>query len=203
MRESENDDRPKWREKRLGSSTDPRVLPVSRVLRDPPILQPSLITPIVRLLRLPRPLNPASSLLKRDGLGFPIPPEERLVSRVEIRSGPSLGRTSSDIRGTVMRSIVTCAASASVEILGAIGGSGRPFAHDRPEVEGRECASMRAGETDALVVGEGNLIVGEHLVDVHIHRYTRPHLISAGHEVTPVVETFERVVKQDDSVTLQ
>jgi len=59
--------------------TDRRVLPVVRVLRDPTVRQSSLITPIVRLFGLPRPLEPPSTLLVRDGLGLPIPPKELLV----------------------------------------------------------------------------------------------------------------------------
>ena len=127
---------------RLRSSTDSRVLPVSGVLRDPPILQPSLITPIIRLLRLPRPLHPPSPLLISNSLRLPILPQERLIIRAKARSGPSLGRTIPSILGVTVSSVVACAAPASVEVLGAIGGSGRPFADDRPEVEGREAASL-------------------------------------------------------------
>ena len=53
-----------------------------------------------------------------------------------------------------------------------------------------------------LVVRVRNLVVGEHLVDVDVHSYTGPRLISTGHKVVPVAEALERVVDQDDGVAL-
>jgi hypothetical protein len=47
--------------------TDLRVLPVSRVHRDPAVAQQSLIAPIIRWFRLPRQLYSPSALLKCDG----------------------------------------------------------------------------------------------------------------------------------------
>jgi len=123
-------------------STNPGVLPVGRVLRDPTIPQASLVTPIIRLLRLPRPLDPPSALLVRDGLRLPILPKERLVALAEVRSRACLGRTASNPRRTDVRSIVTCTNSASVEILGAIGRSRCPFTHNHPKMEGRESTSL-------------------------------------------------------------
>ena len=177
-------------------------MPVSRVPRDPPVLQSGLITPIVRLLRLPSPLNPPGSLLVRDGLSLPVLPEERLVIWAEIRSGPGHGRASSDVFGALVGSVIASADPTSVEILRTISGSGGPFAHDRPKVEGGEGVSLRTGVADVLVVGIGDLVVGKHLIDVDVHGYARPSLVPTGHEVAPVVETLERVVDQDDGVTL-
>ena len=167
------------------------------------MLQPSLITPIIRLLRLPRPLHPPSPLLIGNSLRLPILPQEPFVIPAKTRSRPRLGRTIPSIVGITVGSVIACTAPASVEVLCAIGGSGRPFADDHPEVEGREAASLRTGGADVLVVGVGDLVVGEHLVDVDIHGYTGPRLISTGHEAVPVVETFERVVDQNDGVALR
>lgn len=184
------------------SSANSGVLPVSRVPRDPPVLQPGLITPIVRLLRLPSPLNPPGSLLVRDGLSLPVLPEERLVIWAEIRSRPSHSCASSDVFGALVGSIIASADSASIEILRTISCSRGPFTHDRQKVEGGEGASLCAGIADVLVVGIGDLLVGEHLIDVDVHGYARPSLVPTGHEVAPVVETLERVVDQDDGVAL-
>jgi len=53
-----------------------------------------------------------------------------------------------------------------------------------------------------LVVRAGNLGVREHLVDVHVHAYTRPSGLSTGHEIVPVTEALERVVKEYDGIAL-
>ena len=65
------------------STTDIGILQVGRVLWDPSAGQPSLVRPIVRVLRFPRPLNPTLTLLIGGNLCFPILSEEGLVIRAE------------------------------------------------------------------------------------------------------------------------
>jgi len=61
---------------------------------------------------------------------------------------------------------------------------------------------LRTGDTDVFSVGTGNLGIGEHLIDMHVHGDTSPRRFSTGHEVIPVAEAPECVVKQYDSVAL-
>ena len=64
----------------------------SEVLWDPTVPhRHSLITPIVRLLRFPRPLGPPSALLERDGLLLPILPKDALSSGRKLAPEPVSG----------------------------------------------------------------------------------------------------------------
>lgn len=53
------------------SAADVRELALRGVLGDPPALEAGLVGPVVGVLRLPRPLDPACSLLVRDSLRTP------------------------------------------------------------------------------------------------------------------------------------
>ena len=63
--------------------TDTRVFERGGVLRNPAILQPGLIGPFVRVLRLPRPHDPPARLFVRDHLSFPRLSQERLEALTE------------------------------------------------------------------------------------------------------------------------
>jgi hypothetical protein len=65
------------------STTDVRVHQVRRVLWNPSACQAGLVRPVVCILRLPRPLDPARTLFIGDDLRFPVLTEEGLVSRAE------------------------------------------------------------------------------------------------------------------------
>lgn len=108
-----------------------RILIVRRVLRDPSILQPSLIGPLIRILSLPRPLDPASPTLESHRLGLPILSEEFLVIRTECCAIARFAGTAANIVGSGIRSVVTTSCSATIEVFGTIGGSGGPFSDDR------------------------------------------------------------------------
>ena len=123
------------RQKSYTLATDVRVQTVSRVLRDPFVRKPSLVRPLVRILRLPRPLHPARAALERARLRLPELAEERLVIVAEARGGAGEPRARADARGARVRAVVPCADAAAVEVLGAVRRGGRPFADDRPEVE--------------------------------------------------------------------
>ena len=83
----------------MGSSTtDIGILQVGRVLWDPSTGQPSLIRPIVRVLRFPRPLNPTLTLLISGNLCFPVLSEEGLVIRAERVAVARLASAAPDSR---------------------------------------------------------------------------------------------------------
>ena len=200
-----------WEPEQLGTQTkgksrlvtDIRIHHVSRVLGDPTVLQASLITPVVRLFRLPGPLEPSGALLERHGLCLPILPKERLVFWAEVVSGATLVQTTSSHIVIAKGSIVTCTTSASIEVFGTIGRSRCPFTYNSPQVEGREGVSLRTRDSNVLVFGTDNLVVGENLIDVYVHGHTGPSRLATDHEVIPVVETLERIVNYHDGIALQ
>ena len=120
---------------RSTSAADVRVQALRRVRRNPPAAQARLVRPLVRVLRLPRPLHPARAALERARLRLPELAQERLVAVAEARGGAGEPRAGADARGARVRAVVPRADAAAVEVLGAVRRGGRPFADDRPEVE--------------------------------------------------------------------
>lgn len=82
------------------------VLEVSRILGNPAILQSSLICPLIRVLGLPRPLNPAVTALVGNDLSLPVLPEELLVVGAKGGSVTGLGGAAADGGGTWVGSVV-------------------------------------------------------------------------------------------------
>lgn len=108
------------------------VLPISRILGYPSVGQASLIRPLVRIFGLPRPLDPALSLLICDGLSFPELPQERLVTCSKCRCASSQPSATPDPSGAWVAAIVSRTNETTVQILRTIISSGRPFSDDEP-----------------------------------------------------------------------
>ena len=118
-----------------GSSiTDIRVFVRGRIARNPAVLQPGLIGPFVRNLRLPRPHDPPARLLVCDHLSFPRLPQERLVALTERRAGPSQPLAAADVARSSARSVVTRADAPSVEVPRAVRHGGCPLPNDGPQL---------------------------------------------------------------------
>lgn len=148
-----------------------RELEISRVLGNPAVLETGLIGPIVRAFSLPRPHDPAVSLLVRydlqpkafneqartvdreTHLSFPRLAKESLIGRAEGRSWTSHAIAATDIVRVRVGTIVTRAGAATIEPLRAVRHSGRPFSDDSPEGGERlERASLVAGCGNVLVI---------------------------------------------------
>ena len=115
--------------------------------------QPSLIRPLIRILRLPCPLYPPLRLFIRAGLRLPILPQKRLERRTETGPIPGLAAAAPDAGRAGVGPIVSGADATAVEVFGTVGGGGGPFAYNEPEVEGGELGGEGAGERDVLGVG--------------------------------------------------
>ena len=98
-------------------------------------VQARLVAPLVRVLRLPRPLEPPRALLVRDHLRLPILPQERLIARAEAARAPRQARARPDGGRAGVRAVVARPDPTAVEVLGAVRRGRRPFADDRPEVK--------------------------------------------------------------------
>lgn len=105
-----------------------------RIARNPAVLQPGLIGPFVRILRLPRPHDPPTRLLVRDHLSFPRPPQERLVAVTERCTGTSQPIAAADAARSRARSVVTRADAPSVEVLRAVRHGACPLPNDDPQL---------------------------------------------------------------------
>lgn len=105
-----------------------------RVARNPAVLQPGLVGPFVRVLRLPRPHDPPTRLLVSDHLSFPRPPQERLVALTERRARPSQPIAATDTARSRERSVVTRADAPSVEVPRAVCHGGCPLPNDGPQL---------------------------------------------------------------------
>jgi len=134
------------------------MLVLSRVTRYPTVGQPSLIRPLIRTLRLPSPLNPPRSFLVRDHLRFPHLPQERLEARAEGRSAAGEPGATADASGAGVGTVVARADAAAVEVPGAVGHGGRPFADDDPEVERGELGPQVAGCLNVLLLALGDTL---------------------------------------------
>ena len=187
----------------MSSITNRRVLELRGDLRNPPTREAGLVRPVVRTLRLPRPLDPPRALLVRDHLRLPVLPQERLVVRRERGPRASLPLAAPDPRRAAVRAVVARANTAPVEVLRAVRGGGRPLAYDRPEVKRGEGTGVVAGRADVSLVAPGDLlrkrrdvdqldqdrlktkthILREHLVDVRVHSHTLP--VRCGLEALP------------------
>ena len=114
--------------------------------------QPSLIRPLIRILRLPRPLYPPLCALISARLRLPILPQKRLVRRTEAGRVPGQAGAAPDKGRAGVGPVVSGADEAAVEVFGAVGGGGGPFADDEPEGEGGERGGEGAGVGDVLGV---------------------------------------------------
>jgi len=172
--------------------------------------QPSLIRPLIRLLRLPRPLYPPLRPLIRARLRLPILPQKRLVRGSETGRVARLAGAAPDKGGAGVGPVVARTDATAVEVFGAVVGGRGPFADDEPEGEGGELGGEGAGVGDVL--GVGSLVFlcvlfcewvwkwwrevtnadGKHLVEVCIHHDA----LKAGrrHEPLPVAERLEGIV---------
>ena len=140
------------------SPTNVRVLALRRVLRDPPVRKAGLVRPVIRILGLPRPLNPALAFLVRDRLRLPVLPEERLVARAERRRVARETRARADAGRSRVGAVVTRADAAAVEISGAVRRGRSPLADERPEVERGKRGAIRAGGIDVLLIRAADLL---------------------------------------------
>jgi hypothetical protein len=114
--------------------TDIRVFVRGRIARNPAVLQPGLIGPFVRILRLPRPHDPPTRLLVRDHLSFPRPPQERLVALTERCTRPSQPTAAADAARSRERSVVSRADAPSVELPRAVRHGTCPLPNDGPQL---------------------------------------------------------------------
>ena len=131
---------------------------VRRVARDPAVRKAGLVRPLVRVLRLPRPLHPPLALLVRDRLRLPVLAQERLEVCAERRRAARQAAARPDARRARERAVVPRAEAAPVEVPRAVGLRGRPFADDHPEVEGGELGPEGARGGDVLGVRAGDLL---------------------------------------------
>lgn len=105
-----------------------------RIARNPAVLQPGLIGPFVRILRLPRPHDPPTRLFVRDHLSFPRLPQEHLVALTERCAGPSKPLAAADAARSRERSVVTRADAPSVEVPRTVCHGGCPLPNDGPQL---------------------------------------------------------------------
>jgi hypothetical protein len=105
-----------------------------RISRNPAVLQPGLIGPFVRILRLPRPHDPPTCLLVRDHLSFPRLPQERLIACTERCAGPSQPVAAADAARSRESSVVTRTDAPSVEVLRAVRHGRCPLPDDGPQL---------------------------------------------------------------------
>lgn len=134
------------------STANVRIFQARRVLRDPSASKTGLVGPVVGVLSLPRPLDPAGALLVRDDLCLPVLPQERLVAGAE--RGRFAGDTiaAGDEAGAGVGSIITSADAAAVQVGRTISGGRSPLADDGPKIEGRQSTSVRTRGVDVLLV---------------------------------------------------
>ena len=114
--------------------TDTRVFERGGVLRNPAVLQPGLIGPFVRVLRLPRPHDPPARLFVRDHLSFPRLSQERLEALTERCARSSLSLAAADVGRSRERAVVSRADAPSVEVLGAVRHGRCPLPNDGPQL---------------------------------------------------------------------
>ena len=132
---------------------DGRVLQLSRVLWNPPAGETSLVGPVVRVLRLPCPLDPScGALLECDDLCLPVLTKEGLVARAERGSTTGKARAAANLGRARVRPVVARADTTAVQVLCTVRGSGGPFANDDPEIEAGERRRLGAGGGDVLLV---------------------------------------------------
>lgn len=140
------------------SPTDGRVLIACGVLRDPSTRQTGLVGPIVGALRLPRPLNPPSTLFKGDDLGLPVLPQEGLIGGAERRSAARFARAAAHVRRAGETAVVTSTRTTTVEVLGTVRRRRRPLADNDPQVESGDRCSVGAGRINVLLIRPRDLL---------------------------------------------
>jgi hypothetical protein len=103
-------------------------------------------------------VNPPRSFLVRDHLRFPHLPQERLEARAEGRSAAGEPGATADASGAGVGTVIARANAAAVEVLGAIGHDGRPFANEDPKVERGELGARVAGCLNVLLLALGDAL---------------------------------------------
>ena len=156
-------------EKKRSSVADARVLQAGGVPGNPPIRKASLVRPVIRTLRLPRPLHPpVPSFLVRNHLRFPRLAQESLIFVTERRCGARHPVAAADERRVRVRPVVARAHTAPVQVLRAVRRRGDPLADDDPEIVPRERVLVLARCCDVLRFVPRDFLVREDLVDVRI-----------------------------------
>ena len=150
-----------WRAFRMPLTANTWVKSLVRIPRNPPKIETSLVTPFIRILGLPRPVDPAAPRLPRcqihrslasqddeqrvltGDLCFPKLAQEDLVIITEGISVPGPWRATSNVRRPGVRPIIARASTTSV-VTSTICKSNRPFACHCPKVEATIFRALRA-----------------------------------------------------------
>lgn len=185
------------------SRANVRILTIRRVLRDPPILQSLLITPLLARprLRLPRPLYPPLPRLIRTRLRLPKLPQKRLIRATKPARRTTQPTTAPHPRRPGERPIVPRADPAPIEVRRTIRHCRRPLAYNHPYVESRNARGRDVARgLDVLTLRHCDVRVREDLVDVRVERDAL--MGRRGHKAIPVREGLEGVVDEDERVRL-
>ena len=188
-----------------------RIDPLVRIGRNPSKIETGLVTPFVRVLRLPRPVDPATSRLPRcqicmslasrgdeqrvltSDLCLPKLAQEGFIIVTEVLSVPRPWRAISDLRRPRERTIIASTGTTAIQVLSTVCKGGCPFAYHRPKMEARILRALRASCCNVLIPGHREFASTEDLIFMHIDHNSREGW--PGHEVRPVRQPLECVVK--------
>lgn len=127
--------------------------------------------PLRRTLRLPGPEDPARMTLIRIQLRLDVILHVDLIDFEQaVNRTLVFGLAVAVVAFAVEGSVVASTAAETVEPLCAVGLGTGPFAYDEPFVGSFDLGDGRAGCLDVLAGFQGDLLVGEDLVDVGVCR---------------------------------
>lgn len=166
----------------------------SKRLREDAIGQQVLHVPFGRTLSLPGPENPTSRLLVCIKLSFNESTNVALVRRRQSSNrARRLASAVADLGGTVQSTVVTRTLILTVQPLGAIRNTTRPFAGDGPLVVRRHLITEVAGSLDMVINTHSHSTIVENLVVMGVEKevpHARTPIIPTCHTLEGVVESY-------------
>ena len=140
------------------------------VVGDEAQLEAALVVPVGRLLRLPGPKDPARASLVDAPLRVKHRRKVVFVIVRKVAAGARLAVARAVVGGARVGAVVASTNAAAVEVLGAVGRRGSPFAHDGVEVRLalRNRAPFPADLVELVLLAEADDVVVKDVVDVPI-----------------------------------